>query len=75
MRANSIRKTELEMTTQEKETITDFLNIVFEFYERQADWRGADFRDMLNDMLYQGFVEDYNYGSENEKFTVKTIDK
>ena len=75
MKVNSIRKTELEMTTQEKETITDFLDIVFDFSERQADWRGADFRDMLNEMLYQGFIEDYNYGDEIEEFKVKIINK
>ena len=75
MKANSFRKTELEMTTQEKEIITDFLGIVFNFYERQADWRGVDFTDMLNDMFYQNFLEDYNYGDEIEEFKVKIINK
>lgn len=75
MKVNCTRKTELEITAYEKEIIVGFLDIVFEFYERQRSWKAINFTDMLDDMRLQDFNEDFNYGDENEEFNVKIIDK
>jgi hypothetical protein len=75
MKVNNIRKTELEMTTQEKETIVNFLDVVFKFYNKQRDWMSTEFVDMLDAMYMQEFDENINYGDENEKFNIKIIDK